>query len=119
MNRFFKFLGGVFAILFLSSAVLQYNDPDPLLWIAIYGIATLVTLGFLFNKVSYMVPALVGLLGVIGFFLIFPEKFEGFTIGKGDIKHIEEAREAFGLLIIAMMMFIFAIRIRFKNKSKI
>lgn len=119
MNRFFKFLGGVFAILFLSSAVLQYNDPDPLLWIAIYGIATLVTLGFLFNKVSFVVPALVGLLGVGGFFLIFPEKFEGFTIGNGDTKNIEEAREAFGLLIIALMMFIFAIRIRFKNKSKI
>ena len=119
MKRFFKFLGGVFAILFLISAVLQYNDPDPLLWIAIYGIATIVTLGFLFNKVSYMVPAFVGLLGVIGFFLIFPEKFEGFAIGNGDIKNIEEAREAFGLLIIAIVMFVFALRIRCNNKSKI
>ena len=119
MKHFFKFAGGVFAILFLISAVLQYNDPDPLLWIAIYGMATLVTLGFVFNKVSYIVPALFGLLCVIGFFLIFPEKFEGFAIGKGDIKNIEEAREAFGLLIISMVMFIFALRIRFKNKSKI
>jgi len=119
MEHFFKFLGGVFALLFLFSAVLQYNDPDPLLWMAIYGVAALVTLGFVFNKVSYKVPALVGLLGVIGFFFIFPDKFEGFAIGKGDIKNIEEAREAFGLLIIAMLMFIFAFRIRFKNKSKI
>ncbi len=119
MKHFFKFAGGVFAILFLISAVLQYNDPDPLLWIAIYGMATLVTLGFVFNKVSYIVPALVGLLGVIGFFLIFPEKFEGFALGKGDIKNIEEAREAFGLLIISMVMFIFTLRMRFRNKSKI
>ncbi len=119
MKHFFKILGGVFAILFLISAVLQYNDPDPLLWIAIYGMATLVTLGFVFNRVSYIVPALVGLLGVIGFFLIFPEKFEGFTIGQGDNKDIEEAREACGLLITAIVMFVFALRIRFKNKSKI
>ncbi len=119
MKHFFKILGGVFAILFLISAVLQYNDPDPLLWIAIYGMATLVTLGFVFNRVSYIVPALVGLLGVIGFFLIFPEKFEGFAIGQGDIKNIEEAREACGLLITAIVMFVFALRIRFKNKSKI
>ncbi|MGB5499088.1 MAG: transmembrane 220 family protein [Maribacter sp.] len=119
MEHFFKFLGGVFAILFLISAVLQYNDPDPLLWMAIYGMAALVTLGFVFNKVSYTVPAFVGLLGVIGFFFIFPDKYEGFALGKGDVKNIEEAREAFGLLIIAMLMFIFALRIRFKNKSKI
>ena len=119
MEHFFKFSGGVFAILFLISAVLQYNDPDPLLWIAIYGIATLVTLGYVFNKVSYIVPALVGLLGVIGFFLIFPEKFEGFAIGQGDNKNIEEAREAFGLLIISIVMFVFALRIRFKYKSKV
>ncbi len=119
MEHFFKVVGGVFAILFLISAVLQYNDPDPLLWIVIYGMATLVTLGFVFNRVSYKVPAFVGLLGVIGFFLIFPEKFEGFAIGKGDVKNIEEAREAFGILIIAIVMFVFALRIRFKNKSKI
>ena len=119
MEKVFKFLGGIFAILFFITAVLQYNDPDTLLWIAIYGIATLVTLGFIFNKVSYIVPALVGLLGVIGFFLIFPEKFEGFTIGQGDDKNIEEAREACGLLISAIVMFVFALRIRFKNKSKI
>ncbi len=119
MEHFFKVAGGVFAFLFLISAVLQYNDPDPLLWIAIYGMATLVTLGFVFNKVSYIVPAFVGLLGAIGFFLIFPEKFEGFAIGQGDIKNIEEGREAFGILIIAIVMFVFALRIRFKNKSKI
>ncbi len=119
MEHFFKVVGGVFAILFLISAVLQYNDPDPLFWIAIYGMATLVTLGFVFNRVSYIVPVLVGLLCVIGFFLIFPEKFEGFVIGQGDINNIEEAREAFGILIIAIVMFVFALRIRFKNKSKI
>ncbi len=31
-----KYLNLFFLLLFFSSAILQYNDPDPLLWIAIY-----------------------------------------------------------------------------------
>lgn len=117
MERFFKFLGSIFAILFLITAGLQYNDPDSLLWIAIYLMATLVTLGYIFNKVSFMIPAIAGVVGIIGFYYLMPEKFEGFTIGQGDIKNIEEAREAFGLLITAIVMFVFALRMRFKGKS--
>ena len=49
---------------------------------------------------------------------VFPQKFEGFEIGKGDIKNIEEAREAFGLLIIAISMIIFGLRVRYKKHSK-
>ena len=119
MERFFKVFSWVFAILFSISAVLQYNDPDPLLWIVIYGIAVLVSLGFVFNRVTTRIPIIVGLLGIIGFVYLLPEKFKGFIIGKGDIKNIEEAREAFGLLIISLVMFVFVFRIRFKNKSKI
>ena len=33
----FKAVNGVFLLLFLASAGVQYNDPDPLLWIALYG----------------------------------------------------------------------------------
>ncbi|NNK76158.1 MAG: hypothetical protein HKP42_08840 [Maribacter sp.] len=119
MKHFFKVLGGVFTILFLISAVLQYNDPDSFLWMFIYGIAACAALGFVLVKVSYKVPAFVGLLAVIGFFFLFPEKFEGFTIGEGDIKNIEEARESFGLLIIALVMFVFSFRLRLRKKSEI
>ncbi len=119
MDKAFKSLGSIFAILFLITAGLQYNDPDAFLWIAIYLTATLVTLGYVFNKVPFFIPAIAGVLGIIGFFYLMPEKFEGFTIGKGDIKNIEEAREACGLLITAIMLFVFALRIRFTNRSKI
>lgn len=119
MKCFFKVFSWVFTILFLISAILQYNDPDPLLWIVIYGIAALVTLGFIFNKVSVRIPFIVGLFGIIGFVYLFPEKYEGLVVGMGDIKNIEEARESFGLLIIALVMFLIAFGIRFKNKSKI
>ena len=41
----------------------------------------------------------------------WPEKFEGFTIGEGDIVNIERGREAFGVLIAALLMGIYAVRI--------
>ncbi|GAB3811307.1 hypothetical protein GCM10028895_01340 [Pontibacter rugosus] len=36
-----------------------------------------------------------------GAILAWPERFEGIYIGGGDIKNIEEAREALGLLLCA------------------
>jgi hypothetical protein len=117
MKLFFKVLGGVFALLFLTSAVLQYNDPDPILWMFIYGIAACIALGFVMDKIPYQIPAFFGILSVVGFFLMFPEKFEGFSIGMGDANNIEEARESFGLLIIAFVMLLFSIRIRLTRKS--
>ena len=50
MNVLFKTLGFVFAILFAIGAVLQYNDPDSLHWIIVYGIAALVSLLFALKK---------------------------------------------------------------------
>jgi len=119
MQRFFKVLGWLFAILFSVSAVLQYNDPDPFLWIFVYGVATFVTVGFVFNSISYIIPLLLGVLCIVGFLYLFPDTFEGFTLGQGDIKNIEEAREAFGLLIIAIVMIAFALRVRYVGRLKV
>jgi len=38
-----KYLALIFTIIFLLFAGLQYNDPDPMLWIPIYLIATYAT----------------------------------------------------------------------------
>ena len=119
MNTFFKFFGWLFVLLFLWSALLQYNDSDPILWIVVYGVAALVTLGFLFDKIKFIVPLIASIFGFLGFLYHFPIKFEGFTIGQGDIKNIEEGREAFGLLIIAIVMLVISIRIRVRNRLKV
>jgi hypothetical protein len=119
MGYFLKYFGWIFAVLFLISAVLQYNDPDPLLWIFIYTIAAIVSIGFIFDKLSFGLPLVLGILSSIGFLYLLPENFEGFTIGEGNIKNIEEAREAFGLLITAMAMFVYSLGSWLKQKSKI
>lgn len=119
MKLFFAILGWVFGALFLVSAVVQYNDPDSWIWILIYSIAALVSFGFALRRLHYIVSLSFGVIALLGFIYVFPEKFEGFEIGAGDIKNIEEGREAFGLLIISVIMFIYALRTRFLRTSKI
>ena len=116
MNLFLKILGWLFAILWLVSAALQYNDPDPIVWILIYVVSAAVAVGFALNKIKAIVPMLIGILALLGCWHVFPEKFQGFEIGEGDIKNIEEGREAIGLLIIALIMFVFAFWLRFSQK---
>ncbi len=113
MNLVFKSIGFLFAALFFVSAALQYNDPDAFVWILIWCAAGLLALGFALKKVSYGVLMIIGLFALGGFFYCYPEKFEGFEIGKGAIKNVEEAREAFGLLIISIVLLTLGLRKRF------
>ncbi len=40
----FRIVNGVMALLFAVAVAVQYNDPDPIRWMAIYGAASIVTL---------------------------------------------------------------------------
>ena len=94
MNMFFKGLGFVFTILFAWAAALQYNDPDPYFWYGVYGIAALVSMAFAIQKLPFSVALLIALVYFIGGIVSWPATFEGVEIGQGDIKNIEEGREA-------------------------
>lgn len=56
---------------------------------------------------------------MVGACFLWPVKFDGFTIGKSDAENIERGREAWGLLISAMVMMLYALRIRFEKRLKI
>ncbi|WP_405413800.1 transmembrane 220 family protein [Maribacter sp. Asnod1-A12] len=114
MNLLFKILGYVFAMLFSVGAILQYNDPDSLHWIIIYGIAALMSLLFALNKIGYTVPLILGIFAFIGFVYLYPSDFQGFDLNDGDIVTVELGREAFGLLIISIVLLVFAFRIKRK-----
>ncbi|NNE76006.1 MAG: hypothetical protein HKN31_02930, partial [Pricia sp.] len=112
-------IGFVFAVLFTWAAYLQYNDPDALMWYAIYGAMALASILFAFDRLNFLFTVVLSLAYLVGTFLLWPEKFEGFTIGEGDILNIERAREACGLLIAAIVLIVYAIRIKTAKKSKI
>lgn len=92
----------VFALILLFFALLQYNDPDPLYWTAVYALAALwcglaawrpgVIAGSPLLSVGLIVSVVAFL---AGFVALAP------TIDANWI-HVEEAREALGYLICAL-----------------
>lgn len=112
MNLFFKTIGYLFAILFAVGAIVQYNDPDSFLWILIYVVAAIISVLFSLNKLRAVVPLVLGTACFIGFMYLYPTDFQGFGLEDGPIETVELGREAFGLLIIALVMFFYTVRLR-------
>ena len=116
MTVFFKALSLIFAVLFLAAALVQYNDPDGLLWFALYGLASLISILFFFRKMTYLIVSLLCVGYLVGAFIAWPVRFEGVSIGSGDIVNIEQGREALGLLVTAVIMLVYALQIRFGSR---
>jgi hypothetical protein len=101
---------GLFAALFFLGAVVQYNDPDPLRWVAIYlGAAASCALAAL-GRVRWPLPAIVGAIALVWAAVLAPEVFgtvrPGELVGAWEMKdaRVEVGREMYGLLIIAAWM---------------
>ncbi len=115
MNRSVaRFLALVFALLFISAAILQYNDPDPFVWILFYAVAAISCLLFFLNRFYPILGLILGVIYLLAAFWVWPETYEGISIGSGDIENIERGREALGLLIVSVLMLFFAWQARSK-----
>ncbi|MFK7981808.1 MAG: transmembrane 220 family protein [Saprospiraceae bacterium] len=102
----------ILAILFTIFAVVQYNDPDPWLWIGIYLFMALIS-ALAANK---MYPSWIlrgGMLGcLIGLAILLPDFIDWLSTGaesitqsmKADQPHIELTREFLGLLICTITL---------------
>lgn len=96
----------VMAAAFLFSVIVQYNDPDPLAWMAMYGAALVACVLFALRRMPWWLPAGVGVMallwaidwapGVLGK-TRFSEMFEAWEMKN---ERVEEAREFWGLMII-------------------
>jgi hypothetical protein len=108
----------IFCILFIISAGLQYNDPDPYLWVPIYLFGAF--LCFKAYKGTYYPKAYligIGLYLVYGIYLFFDKygvmswltEHNAENIAqsmKATAPWIEETREFFGLVILIIVLFI-------------
>ncbi|TPE43079.1 transmembrane 220 family protein [Pontibacter mangrovi] len=108
-----KISANAFGLVFLSFVVVQYNDPDPLVWILIYSFAAVLCLLTAAGKVAPNMLWSAAMLYAVGGIYMWPEHFEGVSIGGGDIKNIEEARESLGLFLCALVFAGFALYERF------
>ena len=107
----FRALNTGTALLFLFAAAVQYNDPDPLRWIAIYGAACLASImaaaGRPFHRAVVAGIAAVAVIWSVAITLqgqgsaAYRHMFDAWEMTAANV---EEARETVGLLIVAAWM---------------
>jgi hypothetical protein len=105
-----------FCILFVFSAALQYNDPDPYVWIPIYMYGAILC-WLAFRGKYYPKAYLLGIVGFAGYAVYFFFADDGVLdwIQKHNAENIaetmkatkpwiEETREFFGLVILVVVL---------------
>jgi hypothetical protein len=101
------------AVVFVVFAVLQYNDPDPYLWIPIYLYAALLSVLYYRGRVSkalLLVSAAVFLAGAI---YMWPSHWEGVELQNGmKTMNIEHGRESLGLVMVFVTLVVYALTLR-------
>ncbi len=113
-----KILAILFGLAFLSFVAMQYNDPDPALWMAIYGLSAVLCFLSAFDKAPHGLLWVAIILCTAGTLYMWPDKYEGLSVGSGDIKNIEEAREALGLLLVAAVFGCFIFLDKYTLRSR-
>lgn len=104
-----KIFNIILAIMFLGFALLQINDPDPAVWILIYGAMTVVCSMAAYNyyvrplmlvqAIAYIVYSVILWPGVMDWFRSPDRSLLFDDLAKMQFPYIEEAREFLGLLI--------------------
>ena len=107
-----------FCLVFVIFAVLQYNDPDPYIWIPIYLYAAILcglAIGNKFYPIAYWIGIIVyGSYALYEFFgrdgvLEWMQKHHAENIAhtmKAETPWIEETREFFGLVLLIAVLLI-------------
>ena len=112
----FRTVNALMALIFLTAVVVQYNDPDPVRWMAIYGAACLLSVMALKRRVHPAVPLLVAAVAVVWSAAIMfggpggTNYLHMFDEWEMRSVSVEQAREATGLVIVAAWMAVLAAR---------
>jgi hypothetical protein len=106
----FQHLNRFMAVIFVICVAVQYNDPDPLRWMSIYGAAAAACLWPRAHPAARFVPPAVGLAAIVWAASLAPsvlgkvsfgELFQAFEMKSTPI---ELGRELGGLLIVGVWM---------------
>lgn len=109
-NTMKKTFAIIFGLLFVLFAAFQYNDPDPEVWVPIYGFAAIACLlAYTGMGRWWFFVAMTGLYFVAAWYQ-WPPEFDGFLFSEVGMRslNIELARESGGLAICALVMALFA-----------
>ncbi len=123
MKPVLQFVNLVMLIAFVFGVIVQYNDPDPARWMAMYGAAALACGWYAAGRRQWVVPAIVLVIALIWASTLAPnaigkvrfgELFEAFEMKD---ERIEIGREFGGLVIIAAWMLVLTLVSWRKTKS--
>lgn len=98
-----KYLNAVMILLFVVAAAVQYNDSDPMLWIAIYGAAAFLCVLFAIGKFPTMLASVFSTCCLVGSLVL------GWQLLTTDPVYPEEVfNEAAGLFVVFLWIFTMA-----------
>ena len=109
-------------LMFLFSVAVQYNDPDPYVWMPVYGAAALMCGLELRGRLKWWYPTLVAVGTLVWAATIAPHVLgqvpflDMFSAWEMKNTGIEESREMYGLLIVTVWMIVLAIANRTSTK---
>lgn len=117
-----KIVNLILAVMFVAFAFVQINDPDPVLWILIYGLMAVVCILAAFN-IYYKIPLIILLVGYsVYVFILIPGFREWLAqedrsvlfddVMKMQYQYIEDAREFLGLIICITVVIVQLVRSR-------
>lgn len=105
VSRWFKLPCWVMAALFAICVALQYNDPDPIRWMLIYGAAMVVSILMPMKRDAAKLGLVVALIALVWAAMLILGIYDKVTLSDVFLKMsekggaVEEEREAGGLLI--------------------
>lgn len=108
-GRWWTLANGIMLLMFLFSAAVQLNDPDPLVWMGIYGAAAVVCGLEIRRRAPAWAPVAVAVIALAWAGSLYYRANEvpvASLFAQWEMRdlRIEEAREMYGLAIIGIWM---------------
>jgi Transmembrane family 220, helix len=102
---------GIMLLMFVFSAAVQFNDPDPVAWIAVYGFAATVCALEIRRRAPIWAPIILSIIALVWAASIFSRAHDVPIVSlfaeweMRDLR-IEEAREMYGLTLVGIWMLV-------------
>jgi hypothetical protein len=95
--------------LMVLSAAVQWNDPDPVVWMLVYLLVAFLGYRKLSGKDAPITTGAVAFVYILWAWNLFPDVWEGLMFNETQMRtiNIELARESLGLLIGAGLLLIY------------
>lgn len=100
-------LNSLFLLAYLLSALVQFNDPDPLVWVALYVAAAAMCIAWFRRRLPRWAPTLLLVVSLVWIGTLLPALGQAslddiFASVSMRTRAVEEAREVGGLALVAI-----------------